>query len=178
MPWKARIRCPVPQPVERPLVDSHSLLFCPMRSSSSDRATDANYRRYTLAALRRAERRVVDLKMPQPDRTERGADRPTLTPLTPAPPRAGLFFSCLNDEATLMNITPSPIVLVEGTRDHSHGSGMLTSEDLRELAQRCLRLAKTSTNPNVAEQLLMLAANYLELAQRALGLHQPPRLLT
>jgi hypothetical protein len=28
----------------------------------------------------------------------------------------------------------------------------------------------------VAEQLLMLAANYLELAERALRLHQPPLL--
>jgi hypothetical protein len=55
---------------------------------------------------------------------------------------------------------------------------MLTSEDLRELAQRCLRLAKRCSDPSVAEQLLMLAANYLELAERALGLHQPPRLLT
>jgi hypothetical protein len=69
------------------------------------------------------------------------------------------------------------MVLVEGTRDHSHGSTMLTSEDLRELAQRCLTLAKTCTNPSVAEQLLMLAANYLELAERALGLHQPPQRL-
>jgi hypothetical protein len=53
---------------------------------------------------------------------------------------------------------------------------MLTAEDHRELAQRCLRLAKACTNPSVAEQLLMLAANYLELAERALRLHQPPRL--
>jgi hypothetical protein len=76
-----------------------------------------------------------------------------------------------------MDIIPFPMVLVEGTCDHSHGSGMLTSEDLRELAQRCLTLAKTCTNPSVAEQLLMLAANYLELAERALGLHQPPQRL-
>jgi hypothetical protein len=77
-----------------------------------------------------------------------------------------------------MDIIPFPMVLVEGTRDHSHTSGKLTSEDLRELAQRCLRLAKTCTNPSVAEQLLMLAANYLELSERAFGLHQLPRLLT
>jgi hypothetical protein len=76
----------------------------------------------------------------------------------------------------LIDIIPFPMVLVEGTRDHSHGSGMLTAEDHRELAQRCLRLAKTCTNPGVAEQLLVLAANYLELAERALRLHQPPLL--
>ena len=76
----------------------------------------------------------------------------------------------------LIDIIPFPMVLVEGTCDHSHSSGMLTAEDHRELAQRCLRLAKTCTNPSVAEQLLMLAASYLELAERALRLHQPPLL--
>jgi hypothetical protein len=34
------------------------------------------------------------------------------------------------------------VVLVEGNRDRSHHSGMLTSEDHRQLAERCIRLAK------------------------------------
>jgi hypothetical protein len=50
---------------------------------------------------------------------------------------------------------------------------MLTPKDHRELAARCLRLAKTCTKPSVAEQLMMLAASYLELAERALRLHEP-----
>jgi hypothetical protein len=49
---------------------------------------------------------------------------------------------------------------------------MLTSEDHRQLAERCIRLAKTCTRPTVAEQLMTLAANYLELAERALRLDQ------
>jgi hypothetical protein len=60
------------------------------------------------------------------------------------------------------------MVLVEGSHDRSHDSKMLTSEDHRDLAKRCLRLAKTCTKPGVAEQLMMLAANYLELAERTL----------
>jgi hypothetical protein len=50
---------------------------------------------------------------------------------------------------------------------------MLTSEDHRQLAERCIRLATTCTKPIVAEQLMTLAANYLELAERALTLRQP-----
>ena len=50
---------------------------------------------------------------------------------------------------------------------------MLTSEDHRQLAERCIRLTKTCTKPTVAEQLMTLAANYLELAERALRLRQP-----
>jgi hypothetical protein len=50
---------------------------------------------------------------------------------------------------------------------------MLTSEDHRELAERCIRLAKACTKPSVAEYLLTLAANNLELAERALRLRQP-----
>jgi hypothetical protein len=50
---------------------------------------------------------------------------------------------------------------------------MLTSEDHRHLAERCIRLAKTCTKATVAEYLMMLAANYLELAERALTLRQP-----
>jgi hypothetical protein len=45
---------------------------------------------------------------------------------------------------------------------------MLTSEDHRQLAERCIRLAKA-----MAEYLMTLAANYLELAERALRLRQP-----
>ena len=65
------------------------------------------------------------------------------------------------------------MVLVEGTRDRSHRSGMLTSEDHRQLAERCIRLAKACTKPSVAEYLMTLAAKYLELAERALGSRQP-----
>jgi hypothetical protein len=64
----------------------------------------------------------------------------------------------------------SSMVLVEGTYDRSHSLGMLTSEDHRQIAERCIRLAKTCTEPTVAEQLMTFAANHLE---RALRLHQP-----
>ena len=50
---------------------------------------------------------------------------------------------------------------------------MLTSEDHRQLAERCIRLAKECTKPSVAEHLMTLAANYLELAERALRLREP-----
>jgi hypothetical protein len=50
---------------------------------------------------------------------------------------------------------------------------MLTSEDHRQLAERCIRLAKECTKPSVAEHLMRLAANYLELAERALRLREP-----
>jgi hypothetical protein len=50
--------------------------------------------------------------------------------------------------------------------------GMLTSEDHRQLAERCIRLAKECTKPSVAECLMTLAANYLELAERALRLRE------
>jgi hypothetical protein len=59
-----------------------------------------------------------------------------------------------------------------GTYDRSHRSEMLTSEDHRQLAERCIRLAKACTKPSVAEYLMTLAANYLELAEQALRLHQ------
>jgi hypothetical protein len=52
---------------------------------------------------------------------------------------------------------------------------MLTSEDHRELAERCIRLAKACTKPSVAEYLLTLAANNLELAERALRLRESRR---
>jgi hypothetical protein len=50
---------------------------------------------------------------------------------------------------------------------------MLTSEDHRQLAERCIRLAKECAKPSVAEHLMTLAANYLELAHRALILRDP-----
>jgi hypothetical protein len=50
---------------------------------------------------------------------------------------------------------------------------MLTSEDHRQLAERCIRLAKECGKPSVAEYLMTLAVNYLELAQRALTLREP-----
>ena len=59
-----------------------------------------------------------------------------------------------------------------GTYDRGHRSEMLTSEDHRQLAERCIMLAKACTKPSVAECLTTLAANYLELAERALRLHQ------
>jgi hypothetical protein len=65
------------------------------------------------------------------------------------------------------------VVLVEGICDRSHRSKMLISEDHRQLAPRCIRLAKACSKPTVAEQLMMLAASYLELAERALRLRQP-----
>ena len=49
---------------------------------------------------------------------------------------------------------------------------MLTSEDHRRLAERCIRLAKECAKPRVAEHLMTLAANYLELAERALRLSE------
>ena len=73
----------------------------------------------------------------------------------------------------LIEFKPSPVVLVEETCDRSHRSGMLTSEDYRQLAERCIRLAKTCSKPTVAEQLMTLAAHYLELAERAIELRQP-----
>jgi hypothetical protein len=73
----------------------------------------------------------------------------------------------------LIEFKPSPKVLVEQTCDRSHHSKMLTSEDHRQLAERCIRLAKKCTKPTVTEQLMALAANYLELAERALRLGQP-----
>ena len=50
---------------------------------------------------------------------------------------------------------------------------MLTSEDHRQIAERCIRLVKTCTEPRVAEQLLTFAANNLEKAELALRSRQP-----
>jgi hypothetical protein len=38
----------------------------------------------------------------------------------------------------------------------------------RQMAERCIKLAKTCTEPRVAEQLLTFAANHLEKAELAL----------
>ena len=45
---------------------------------------------------------------------------------------------------------------------------MLTSEDHRQLARRCISLAKECTKASVAEHLLMLAADYLDQAELSL----------
>jgi hypothetical protein len=50
---------------------------------------------------------------------------------------------------------------------------MLTSEDYRQLTERCIRLAKECTKPSVAEYLMTLAVNYLDLAERALRVREP-----
>jgi hypothetical protein len=50
---------------------------------------------------------------------------------------------------------------------------MLTCADHRQIAERCIRLAKTCTEPRVAEQLLTFAANHLEQAELALRSRQP-----
>ena len=50
---------------------------------------------------------------------------------------------------------------------------MLTSEDHRQLAERCIMLAKACTKPKVAEYLMTLAANYLDLAEQALRVREP-----
>jgi hypothetical protein len=55
---------------------------------------------------------------------------------------------------------------------------MLTSEDYRELAERCVLLASECAAPNVAEALRTLALDYLTQAARpAAGGKQPrPRM--
>ena len=73
----------------------------------------------------------------------------------------------------LIEFKPFPGVWVEGSCGGSHRSRMLTSEDHRQLAERCIRLAKECTKPSVAEYLMTLAANYLELAEQALRLCEP-----
>jgi hypothetical protein len=51
---------------------------------------------------------------------------------------------------------------------------MLTSEDHRQLARRCISLAKECTKASVAEHLLMLAADYLDQAELSLIASAPP----
>ena len=50
---------------------------------------------------------------------------------------------------------------------------MLTADDHRQLAERCIRLAKACTKMGVAENLMIFAARHLELAELALRLRQP-----
>jgi hypothetical protein len=50
---------------------------------------------------------------------------------------------------------------------------MLTPEDHRQLAERCIRLAKACPKPSVAEYLMALAANYLEVAELAIRVGRP-----
>jgi hypothetical protein len=50
---------------------------------------------------------------------------------------------------------------------------MLTFEDHRQLAERCMRLAESTSQAKVAEYLRALATNYLELAELALTLRRP-----
>ena len=70
----------------------------------------------------------------------------------------------------IIEFKPSSMVFVERTHDCSRSLGMLTPEDHRQIAERCVRLAKTCTEPGVVEQLMMFAASHLE---RALRFHQP-----
>jgi hypothetical protein len=49
----------------------------------------------------------------------------------------------------------------------------MTSEDHRQLAERCIRLAKASSKPSVAEYLTALAADYLELADLTTKIDRP-----
>jgi hypothetical protein len=44
---------------------------------------------------------------------------------------------------------------------------------IEKIAERCIRLAKTCTEPRVAEQLLIFATNHLEQAELALRSRQP-----
>ena len=70
----------------------------------------------------------------------------------------------------IIEFKPSSTVSVERTHECSHSLGMLTSEDHRQIAERCVRLAKTCTERRVVEQLMIFAANHLE---QALRLQQP-----
>jgi hypothetical protein len=49
----------------------------------------------------------------------------------------------------------------------------MTPEDHRQLAERCIRLAKTSSKPSVAVYLTALAADYLELAELTIKVRRP-----
>ena len=49
----------------------------------------------------------------------------------------------------------------------------MTPEDHRQLAERCIRLAKASLKPSVAEYLTALAADYLELAELTVRVRRP-----
>jgi len=49
---------------------------------------------------------------------------------------------------------------------------MLNREDHRALAERCVRLAQACSKPKVAQYLMALAANYLELAELTGGIRR------
>ena len=49
----------------------------------------------------------------------------------------------------------------------------MISEDHRQLAERCVRLAKECSQPKVAAYLMTLAASYVEMAELAVGTRQP-----
>jgi hypothetical protein len=51
---------------------------------------------------------------------------------------------------------------------------MLNREDHHDLAERCVRLAQVCSKPKVAQYLMALAANYLELAELTGGVRRPP----
>jgi hypothetical protein len=55
-----------------------------------------------------------------------------------------------------------------------HHPAMLNSDDHRALAERCVRLAQECSKPRVAEYLMALAANYLELAEFPSGERRLP----
>jgi hypothetical protein len=48
----------------------------------------------------------------------------------------------------------------------------MNPEDQRHLAERCIRLAKASSEANIAQYLMVLAANYLELAELTGGVRR------
>ena len=49
----------------------------------------------------------------------------------------------------------------------------MISEGHRQLAERCVRLAKECSQPKVAAYLMTLAASYVEMAELAVGARQP-----
>ena len=63
---------------------------------------------------------------------------------------------------------------VDGSGCRGHHPRMLNPEDHRHLAERCIRLAKASSEANIAQYLMVLAANYLELAELTGGMPRPP----
>src|SRR5262249_43927802 len=75
--------------------------------------------------------------------------------------------------AMIIEFKPSLMVLVEGTYGRGHSLRMLTCEDHRQIAERCIRLAKTCTEPRVAEQFRIYATNHLEQTAVALRSRQP-----
>jgi hypothetical protein len=64
------------------------------------------------------------------------------------------------------------LVLVDRIAGRRHRSEM-TPEDHRQLAERCVRLAKASPKAGTAEYLMGLAASYMEVAELAGKVRQP-----